>query len=164
MEKKSMEKFVEMLHKFSCIDKGEEATKNVKNEDKKKYLIDNLLFVFTPFNCYNTQLIEDYFRRYQLILNGDIKNHRYQCYQKKLSLVCNLSNFFPIGEMFLIHPELLNEENFEIFLKIINNIIKDRKDNIKTIKEWKVFKILCLFIEKYPNHLFTEKILNIFLK
>ena len=164
-KKKNMEQFVEILNKFSSIDKGEEAekvAKNVKNEDKKKYLIDNLLFVFTPFNCYNTQLIEDYLRRYQLILNGDIKNHRYQCYQKKLSLVCNFSNFFPIAEMFLIHPELLNEENLEIFLKIINNIIKDRKDNIKTIKEWKVFKILCLFIEKYPNHLFTEKILNIF--
>ena len=169
-KKKSMEKFVEILNKFSSIDKGEEAQKVLKissskkniKEDKKRYLIDNLLFVFTPFNCYNTQLIEDYFGRYQLILNGDIKNHRYQCYQKKLSLVCNLSNFFPIAEMFLIHPEILDEENFEIFLKIINNIIKDRKENMKSIKEWKVFKIFSLFIEKYPNHLFTEKILNIF--
>ena len=169
-KKKSMEQFVEILNKFSSIDKGQEAQKvmnvstskkNIK-EDKKKYLIDNLLFVFTPFNCYNTQLIEDYFGRYQLILNGDIKNHRYQCYQKKLSLVCNLSNFFPIAEIFLIHPEILDEENFEIFLKIINNIIKDRKENMKSIKEWKVFKILCLFFEKYPNHLFTEKILIIF--
>ena len=123
-KKKNMEKFVELLNKFSMIDKGEEAhnvlkpsasKKNLKNDDKKKYLIDNLLFVFTPFNCYNTQLIEDYFGRYQLILNGDIKNHRYQCYQKKISLVCNLSNFFPIAEMFLIHPEILDEENFEIF-------------------------------------------------
>ena len=33
---------------------------------------------------------------------------------------------------------------------------------MKSIKEWKVYKILSLFIEKYPNHLFTEKILNIF--
>ena len=170
-KKKNMEKFVELLNKFSMIDKGEEAhnvlkpsasKKNLKNDDKKKYLIDNLLFVFTPFNCYNTQLIEDYFGRYQLILNGDIKNHRYQCYQKKISLVCNLSNFFPIAEMFLIHPEILDEENFEIFLKIINNIVKDRKENMKSVKEWKVFKILSIFIEKYPNHLFTEKILNVF--
>ena len=170
-KKKSMEKFIDILNRFSSIDKGQEiekvlkpsiSKKNIKNDDKKKYLIDNLLFVFTPFNCYNTQLIEDYFGRYQLILNGDIKNHRYQCYQKKISLVCNLSNFLPIAEMFLIHPEVLNEENFEIFLKIINNIIRDRKENIKTIKQWKVFKILSVFIEKYPNHLFTEKILNVF--
>ena len=170
-KKKYMEKFIEILNQFSSIDKGENvekilktsaSKKNIKHEEEKKHLIDNLLFVFTPFNCYNTQLIEDYFGRYQLILNGDIKNHRYQCYQKKLSLVCNLSNFYPIAEMFLIHPEILNEENFEIFLKIINNILKDRKDNMKAIKQWKVFKILCLFIEKYPNHLFTEKILNVF--
>ena len=170
-KKKSMEKFVDILNKFRSIDKGEEAQKvlkpstskkNLKNDDKKKYLIDNLLFVFTPFDCYHTQLIEDYFGKYQLILNGDIKNHRYQCYQKKISLVCNLSNFFPIAEMFLIHPEILDEENFEIFLKIINNIVKDRKENMKSVKEFKVFKILSIFIEKYPNHLFTEKILNVF--
>ena len=172
-KKKSVEKFMEILNKFSSIDKGEEAEvvlnlkaqtskKGVKVDDKKKHLIDNLLFVFTPFNCYNTQLIEDYFGRYQLILSGDIRNHRFQIYQKRLSLVCTLSNFFPIAEMFLVHPDVLNEENFEIFLNIINNIIKDRKENMKTIKEWKVFKILGLFIEKYPNHLFTEKILNIF--
>ena len=101
-KKKNMEKFIEILNQFSSIDKGENvekilktsaSKKNIKHEEEKKYLIDNLLFVFTPFNCYNTQLIEDYFGRYQLILNGDIKNHRYQCYQKKLSLVCNLSNF-----------------------------------------------------------------------
>ena len=170
-KKKSMEKFIDILSKFSSIDKGEEAEKvlnpsvskkNIKNDEKKKYLIDNLLFVFTPFNCYNTQLIEDYFGRYQLILSGDIKNHRFQIYLKKLSLVCNLSNFFPIAEMFLVHPEILDEENFELFLKIINNIIKDRKENMEAMKEWKVFKILGLFIEKYPNHLFTEKILNVF--
>ena len=170
-KKKYMEDFIEILNKFNNIDKGEDAEKimknsvskkNIKNDEKKKTLLDSLLFVFTPFNCYNTQLIEDYFGKQQLILNGDIKNHRYQCYQKKLSLVCNLSNFLPIAEMFLIHPEILNEENFELFLKIINNIIKDRKENMKTIKKWKIFKILCLFIEKYPNHLFTEKILNVF--
>ena len=163
-KKKSMEKFIDILKRFNSIDKGEESflKSNIKNEEKKVSLFDNLLFVFTPFNCYNTQLIEDYFGRQQLILNGDIKNHRYQCYQKKLSSVCNLSNFFPIAEMFLIHPEILNEENFELFLQIINNILKDRKENMKAIKEWKVFKIISLFIEKYPNHLFTEKILNVF--
>ena len=170
-KKKYMQKFMKMLNQFSSIDKGEEAEKvmnasaakkNIKIEDKKKCLIDSLLFAFTPFDCQNFQLVEDFLGKYQLIFNGNIKNHKYQCYQKKLPLVCNLSNFLPIAEMLLIHPEILNEENFELFLKIINNIIRDRKENMKAIKEKKVFKILCLFIEKYPNHIFTQKILYVF--
>ena len=131
---------------------------------EEKSLYDNLVFIFSPINCYYTRLnvIEDYFGKYNLVYNGNIRNHRYICFQKKLDLVGGLINFFPIAEMFLIHPELLDERNFELFLKIIDNILYFGKENMKSFKESKFFKIFSLFIEKYPKHLFNEKILEAF--
>jgi hypothetical protein len=106
--------------------------------------------------------IEDYFGKYKVIYNGNIKNHRYLCYQKKLQLIGGLINFYPISEMFLIHPTLLNEKNFELLLKIIVNLLNFGKENLKCFKESKFFKIMSLFVEKYPNHLFNENILEAF--
>ena len=136
--------------------------RHISKLEEKKTLFDNLIFIFSPINCYYTRqnMIEDFFGKYYLIYDGNIKNHRYLCYQKKLELVGGMINFFPISEMFLIHPELLNEKNFEIFLKIIEKILEFGKENMKYIKESKFFKIFSFFIEKYPKNLFTEKILD----
>ena len=53
-----------------------------------------------------------------LILDKDnsIWNHRYQQYQKKIYLVCDITNFLPIAEIFLVHPQLLTEQNLELYL------------------------------------------------
>ena len=167
-KKKDLQNFIKILKKYPSIEKEEKKDlkisikKSNKFEEKKSLIYDDLISIFTPMNCYNTNTIEDFFGINQLIFNGDIKNHKYICYQKKLDLVCNLNNFLPIAEMFLIHKELLTEDNLELLLQIINNLIKDRTENIKSIKNIKFFKILRLFLEKYPNNVFTEKILNIF--
>ena len=140
-------------------------SKSIKTEEKKeKKLYDNLLFVFTPLNYYRTNPneIEDVFGKYYLLFSGNIKNHQYQNYQKKLLYVCELSNFFPIAEMFLIHPETLSEKNFELFLQIISNLFNYRKHNLKNIKNYKFFNILSMFFEKYPQKIFTGNILNSF--
>lgn len=81
---------------------------------------------------------------------------------KKLFLVNVIKNILPIPEMFLIHPKLLNEKNFQLFLEIIINILRFRKKNMKYFKDCKFFQILSLFIEKYPKNLFTEKTLEYF--
>ena len=73
-----------------------------------------------------------------------------------------ISNLLPIAEMFVIHPELLNEDNFEMFLKIIKEILNNRKYNMKIFSDCSFFEVLSLFIEKFPKNLFTEKILNTF--
>ena len=168
-KKKNVESFVKILKKYQSVEnEGKKESrfsslkKSMKAEEKKALIYDDLISIFTPMNCFNTKTIEDYLGKNQLILNGDIRNHKYQIYQKKLDLVCSLQNLFPIAEMFLVHQELLNENNFELFLQIINNLIKDRKENMKTIKKIKFFKILRLFFEKYPNNIFTLKILDIF--
>ena len=118
--------------------------------------------MFTPINYYYTKpnVVEDVFGQYQLQFNGNIRNHSYQNYQKKLVLVSGFGNFYPIAEMFLIYPETLTEQNFEIFLKTIGSILNFRKQNLKSVKQNKLFKILSMFIEKYPNKVYTEKILN----
>ena len=131
------------------------------------YLYDDLIFIFSPFSTSFTQngLIENCLsdKKYYINYSGNIKLHNYFCYQNKLSLIGVIPNILPIAEMFLIHPCTLNENNFEIFLKIIENILKYRKYNIDSFKEGKIFQILSLFIEKYPKKFFTEKILNAFI-
>ena len=168
-KKKYMDNFVKILKKYNSTEldekndnKSTSLKKSIKKDEKNILIYDDLISIFSSMNCFNTKIVEDYLGKNQLIINGDIRNHRFQIYQKKLDLVCSLHNFFPIAEMFLIHEELLTEDNFELFLQIINNLIKDRKENMKTIKKIKFFKILRLFFEKYPNNIFTQKILNIF--
>ena len=135
-----------------------------KMNDNRRSLKEDLVFIFTPFNYIDTcpNIIEDCLGQYHAFYYGNIRNHKYICYQNKLHSVCSLTNLFPIAEMFLIHPKLLIENNLELFLKIIENILNYRKNNIQSTKYCKFFKVLCLFLEKYPKSLYTEKILDSF--
>ena len=145
------------LHKFLDIIKKE----------KDNNFINNFVFCFTPFNYYNNDncIIEDIFGNYTLnIINQkNIRNHRYQYYQKKIYLVCDITNFLPIAELFLMHPFLLTEANLELYLNIIANIINMKKRNIEAAKDSHFFDILFIFFEKYPYQVFTKKILNAFI-
>ena len=137
---------------------------DIEGSFKKNYS-DYLIFVFTPFNSYKGNIgeVENISGKLKLNYSGNIRNHQYQCYQKKLSLVEGITNLIPLAELFLIWPKTLNEENLELFLKIIINILNYRKFNIKSVKEFNLFRILSLFFEKYPNYLFTEKVLENFI-
>ena len=175
-KRKKIEKFLNMLQEVDSVINSTLSLSNFTNNtsisrhvskiEEKGSLYENLEFIFTPINCIPSRpnLVEDYFGKYNLVYNGNIINHRYTCFQKKLELVGGLVNFFPLSEMFLIHPEFLDEKNFELFLKIIDNILDFGKENMRCFKESKFFKIFSLFIEKYPKHLFTEKILEAFFK
>ena len=134
-----------------------------ENGPKKNY-INYFNFIFTPFNT-NKEIkgeVESCVGNIKMSYNGNIRNHRYQCYQKKLAFVDGIANLMPIAEMFLIRPKTLNEENLEVFLQIIINILNLRKLNIEEVKKINFFQVLSLFIERYPKHLFTEKILENF--
>ena len=156
-KKTIIDSFFKLLSSYDVINQPQ-----TRNVEKKKNLWESLVFVFTPINYYETRpnIIEDAFGQYQIQFSGNIRNHQYQSYQKKLMLVSGFSNFYPIAEMFLIHPETLNEENLQLFLKTIGSILNFRKQNLKNVKQNKLFKILSMFLEKYPNKVFTEKILN----
>ena len=173
-KKKLLEEFYTFLKDFVPADSSYTKSKTVyfKKTDivdnpsfrfKKNYA-DYLVFVFTPFNCskLNDGEIENSLGKLKLKYSGNIRNHQYQCYQKKLILVDGITNLIPLAELFLIRPKTLNEENLGMFLKIIINILNYRKYNIKAVKECKLFQILSLFFEKYPKYLFTGKILENF--
>ena len=137
--------------------------KNEKNEQIiTGNLCQNIVFIFTPFNYNISQpnIIEDCLGKFKLIIAGNIVNHRYQKYQKKLMQICTINNFLPISEMFLIfQKELLNEKNFLLYLKIIGKIVLGKK-NIIFMNESNFFKLFSLFLEKIPNYFLNENVLN----
>ena len=176
-KKKYLNNFLQMLKDFVPADSNYTKSRTVyfkKTEVKdnpnlptlKKNYVDYFVFIFTPFNCsiLNDGEVENTFGKLQLNYSGNIRNHQYQCYQKKLILVDGITNLIPLAELFLVRPKTLNEDNLEIFLKIIVNIINYRKNNIKSVNECSLFQILSLFFEKYPKYLFTEKILGNFIE
>ena len=166
-KKKELKKFIEIISAKDAIENTEEKPNNK--------IIDNCVFCFTCFNYFNNLwkneknknlLLDDYFGNFQLKIiekNDSIRNHRYQYYQKKIYLVCDITNFLPIAELFIIHPGLLTERNFELYLTIIANIINYRKRNVEAAKNSKFFDIIFIFFEKYQYKIFTEKILNAFI-
>ena len=175
-KKKYLKQFLNLISdNCSLVDEEKNELKDKIQSGPK--LIEDLVFVFTPFNYFHLSwiknknheentILNDYFNKYNLLIidkDRSIRNHRYQYYQKKLYLVCDISNLLPIAELFLIHPQLLTEENLEKYLKIVESIINFRKRNIEDVKNNSFFTILGIFIEKYPNQIFTEKILNAFI-
>ena len=169
-KKKLIENFINMIQQIYSVDTKSrsiyfKAAKIGSKEDKKKSLFDNLVFIFTPINYSDKRpdIVEDIFGIYKLKFSGNIRNHQYQNYQKKLLYVSGF-NFFPIAEMFLISPDTLNEENLDLFLQIISNILNYRKQNLKHIKQFKFFNVLSMFFEKFPQKIFTQRILNAFFK
>ena len=173
-----MDKLIEKLKNMESIATEKSLTFQQKNKyfslkllddtiEMANYLYYNLIFIFTPFSASFTQngLIENCLSdtKYKIKYSGNVRLHNYLCYQNKLSLIGVIPNILPIAEMLLIYPCIFNENNFEIFLKIIENILKYRKYNIDFFKEGKIFQILSLFIEKYQKKFFTEKILNAFI-
>ena len=131
---------------------------------KEENLSKNIVFIFTPlnYNINQPNIIEDCFGKYNLIVNGRIKNHKFQNYQKKLALICNINNFLPIFEMiFIFQKELLNENNIILYLKLISKIVSGKK-NLIYMNESNFFQLLSMFIEKLPDNYLNEKILEEF--
>ena len=168
-KKKLLENFLKDIYQIYSVDVKSKSVYFKSSilgskGDNKKSLYDNLVFLFTPINYIKTNIdkIEDALGKYTLQMIGNIKNHLFQKYQKKLMYVSDINNILPIMEMFLIYPESLTEQNLELFLQIISNILNFRKQNLKNIKDCKIFNILSMFIEKFPQKIFTHKILNAF--
>ena len=168
-KKSKIDSFLKILQTYDSINREGTGSKTVyikspnpKIIENRKTLFDNLVFLFSPINTYDKRpnVVEDAFGKYIMQYNGNIRSHKYQSYQKKLLLVGGFSNFYPIAEMFLIYPEILTEKNFEIFLKTLGSTLNFRKQNLKIVNKSKLFKILSMFMEKYPNKVYTENILN----
>ena len=115
---------------------------NIENPRK---LYEDVVFILTPFNYIDTcpNIIEDSLGKYHTFFYGNIRNHQYICYQNKLHSVCPLRNLLPIAEMLLLHPKLLIEKNLELYLKIIENILNSRHNNIQSTHPFDQTYSLC---------------------
>ena len=179
-KRKKLESFCALLKEFDSIGIEKTKSKTIFNKrqvkpDKKiekeeshnvGKLINNLVFIFTPLNYYtdgyNKNILENYLGNLNMKFYGNIKVHKYYCFQKRIGTLGIINNLLPIAEMFVIHPELLDEKNFFIYLNIIKNISNARKYNMQYLVQNPFFQIISLFFEKYPKNIFTEKILDIF--
>ena len=156
-KKRYLNNFIHFLQGITYEEKKEEG-------GKEENLSKNIVFIFTPlnYNINQPNIVEDCFGKYNLIINGRIKNHKFQNYQKKIALICNINNFLPIFEMILIfQKELLNENNIILYLKLISKVVSG-KNNLLDMNESNFFKLLSLFIEKLPNNFLNENILEEF--
>ena len=179
-KKKRIDSFLKLLKDYDSIGVEKVKSKTVfarkpikvekkfgKVEDANGKLKDNLIFIFTPINYYDNKknIIDNAYGFLNMTYTGNIRLHRYHCFQKKLGTIGMITNLLPIAEMFVIHPGLLDDKNLEIFLKIIENSLNyNRKENMKNFTECSFFQILALFIEKYPKKVFTKRILDTFAK
>ena len=152
-----LNRFINYLHGVTFYEKKNEY--NVENN-----LFNSIVFIFTPFNYNNIypDIIEDCFGRYILKINGNIRNHRYQYYQKKIMQIGDINNFIPIVEMLLIYQkELLNKSNFLLYLKIISKIVLGKK-NLIFMNDSNFFQLLSIFIEKLPNYILSKDVIDEF--
>jgi hypothetical protein len=129
-------------------------------------LSNNLIFIFTPLNYYsdgyNKNIVENALGNLSMKFYGNIRPHKYYCFQKRIGNLGVINNLLPIAEMFVIHPELLDEKIFETYLNIIKTILNERKHNMQYLSQNPFFQILSLFFEKYQKNIFTKKILDTF--
>ena len=156
-DKKHIFKFMKNMQSLNYPEKK-------KDKGGGSTFFDDLVAVFTPINYDSSHpnIIEDCLGKYFLEINGNIRNHKYNQYQKSIYKICSVNNFLPIAEMFLIHQkEILNENNILEYFKLIAKIICG-KDNLVEMNKSKFFKILGLILEKIPNEFFKENILNEF--
>ena len=176
-DKRSLDNFIIKLKNTDIVNKGVKKLKtqaeNKTNElkstqtltaEKKKNLSENIIFIFAPFNFYNNKenVIKNVTSSLELKYTENIRPHKYQCYQKKLELMGVIPNILPIAEMYLVLPKILTEKNLEILIQIITNIVNNRTKNMEQLVDCEFFKIFALFLEKYPESVFTSKILTAF--
>ena len=179
-KRKKINNFINLLSDFDSIGIEKTKSKTVFNKHPVKLerkiekeetsiigkLSNNLIFIFTPINYYtdgyNKNLVENVLGNLSMKFYGNIRPHKYYCFQKRIGTLGVINNLLPIAEMFVIHPKLLNEKIFETYLNIIKAILNERKHNMQYLTQNPFFQILSLFFEKYPKHIFTKKILDTF--
>ena len=149
------------------------------NEQNIKNIIG--LFCCFTYNEYKKQ-IDDVFGNFKAIISSENDGaNNYIKYYKNIEQIGEINNLVPIIElMFLSHnkeklcstinineneieiDDLLTEEIFLKFMHLIKKIITGQKLNLFYANKTKFFSHLGLFLEKFPNKIFNNRIRNIF--
>ena len=143
-----------------------------------KQNIKNMIAIFCPFT-YNKvdNQIDDIFGNFIAILGENDGVNYYVNNSKAIRKHGGINNLLPIIELMystiskskkikynLVDKSILTQSTFYEFLNLIKNIIIGHNQNLYDANKSKFFSSLSLFIEKFPPHLFTPKILQLLLE
>ena len=153
---------------------------NINSEEQNIKNIVGLFCCFT-YNEHKRQIDDVFDNYYAIISNEDDGANNYIKYYKNIEQIGEINNLLPIIELMLLShnkeklcssinipinevdiEDLLNEEIFLKFMHIVKKIIKDQKLNLMCANNSKFFSHLGLFLEKFPNKIFNNRIRNIF--
>ena len=143
-----------------------------------KQNIKNMIGIFCPFS-YNKDenQIDDIFGNFIGVLGENDGVNYYINNSKRIRQLGGINNLLPIIELMYstisqskkskylsVDKSVLTESTFYEYLNLIKKIIIDHSENLKDANREKFFSSLSLFLEKCPSHLFTQKILEIFIE
>ena len=152
----------------------------------KEQNIKNLMCFLCPFSYNNkANTIDDIFGNFIGVLTPENGVNSYINNFKNIENVGGIDNLLPLGELMLLSlnkneknlysdkeyinydlldENFLNENTFLKYITIIEKIIIGYKMNLLHANKLKFFSSLELFLERLPSCIFTEQILNLFLK
>ena len=143
-----------------------------------KQNIKNMIGIFCPFS-YNKDenQIDDIFGNFIGVLGENDGVNYYVNNSKRIRQLGGINNLLPIIELMYstiseskkskyisVDKSVLTQSTFYEYLNLIKIIIIDHRENLKEANREKFFSSLSLFLEKCSSHLFTPKILDIFIE
>ena len=135
----------------------------------------NLIGIFCPF-AYNNEnnQIDDINGNFIGILGENDGVNYFINNSNNIRTLGGINNLLPIIELMhstisgskkikydMVDKSILTESTFYEYMNLIKKIIEGHRQNYINANESNFFSSLSLFIEKFPSHLFTPKILNI---
>ena len=122
-------------------------------------------------------LLDDIFGNFIGVLGENDGVNYYVNNSKRIRQLGGINNLLPIIELMFssiseskkskyisVDKSVLTQSTFYEYLNLIKKIIIDHSENLKDANKEKFFSSLSLFLEKCPSHLFTQKILDIFIE
>ena len=125
----------------------------------------NLISIFCPFTNVNNSTIDDIFGNYiaELSKNDGINNYINNF--KNIEIIGGINDLLPISELILKYKNILiPKEDESILIKyflIIKDIILSHNRNFINANKNYFFSNVSLFLEKYPNEFFDDKLLKV---
>ena len=131
----------------------------------KEHNIKYSISCFVPFTYdRDKNTIDDIFGNFVGVLGYDDGVNNYMNYTSALNFIGGINNLLPFAEMMYINKDILKENTFYEYLHILDEILIGHTKNLVEANKNKFFSSLGLFFEKYPSNIYTNKILEIFLK
>ena len=133
--------------------------------------------LFCPF-AYNKEQnqLDDIFGNFIAVLGENDGVNVFVNNAKTISQLGGINNLLPIIELMystiskskktkynLIDKSILTQSTFYEYIKLVKNILIGNSQNLINANKSKFCSSLSIFIEKFPSHLFTPKILQILL-